>query len=134
MGEGRYPLLRDAIALVHRGTVFVVDVDAVNLIGEHEMGHHAGSRDRVHALCRLFVHLTEQGDRHIDARACVLDLLRGADVWRECGVRTRLVERTAESEKVDREDFPALRKRNCQHDRVRSETAGRTSAEMKQSV
>ena len=71
------PLLRGAVALVHRVQVLVVDVDAVELIVLDELGHRVAGSDGIRLCGRGLVRLAERGDDELDARLRVPGLERG---------------------------------------------------------
>ncbi len=107
-GEGRHPLFRRAVATVHGIEVLIVDVDTVELVVEHELGECVRGADRVRALRRGLVRLTEGGHDDVDAGVVVLGLLCRAHLGCECSVGTRLVEGALESEEGESCDVPAL--------------------------
>ena len=106
--EGGHPGLGSAVALVHGVEVLVVDVDAIQCVGNHELRERAGRGDGVRTLRGGLVRLAEGGHDDVDARLGVLGLLRGTDVRRERSEGTGLVEGTLEGEEGESDDVEAL--------------------------
>ena len=102
------PLLRRAVALVHRREVLVVDVDAVELLVLDELGHRVTRADGVRLRGRGRVRLAERGDDDVDPGLRVLGLLGRTLVCGERSECASLVERTVERQERQRNDVVAL--------------------------
>ncbi len=106
--EVRHPLLRSAVAPVHRRQVLVVDVDPVQPVRLHPLRHRVRRVHRVRAGGRGRVSRAERGGDDLDAGLVVLGLLRRLARGGERGVPARLVEGALECEERERDDVVAL--------------------------
>ena len=98
LGERRHPLLRSAVALVHRRQVLVVDVDPVKAVRLDECRHRVRGPDGVCVGGGWGVGGAECGCDDFDACLCVLVLLCGLCGCGEGCPVACLVDRTLESE------------------------------------
>ena len=106
--EVRHPLLGLAVALVDRGEVLVVDVDAVQAVGLDPLGHAVRDADGVRARGRRGVGRAERGRDDADPRFGVLGLLCGLCVCGEGSPVACLVYCAVEGEERQRCDVEAL--------------------------
>ena len=108
LGEGGDPLLRGAVALVHRRQILVVDVNPVELVVEDELRHGVRSADGVRTGGRGLVGLAECGGNNVDACGGVLSLLGRLGGGVEVGICQGLVEGTGKGKEREVDDVPAL--------------------------
>ena len=93
LGERREPLLADVGLLNHERDLLPVDVDAVEVVAEHERRHRVGERRGVSPVRRRVVGRAEGGDDDGHARVVVLLLELLAACGVERGPVLRLVAR-----------------------------------------
>ena len=108
--ERRNPLLRRAVALIHRRQVLVVDINAVEAVGLDPCGHCVAGADRVRVRGGRCVSCAERGGNDLDASLGVLVLLGGLGGGGEGSPVAGLVNGALECQERQRNDVVTLRK------------------------
>ena len=112
--EVRHPLLRRAVAPVHRSQILVVHVDPVQPVALHPLRHRVRGADRVRTCGGGGVGRAECGGDDLDAGVVVFVQLCGLVGGGEGGEPAGLVECASEGEEGERDDVVALSKSECQ--------------------